>query len=145
MSQKMNIPLSKAPLLLSFIEQVIKFDGKISIQCDLANILFITGRCKCKQKDCATVYLKKNSEWNEDILNQSVLIDTNKGIIILHFEENGYMEVESLCYNFSPYRHELERIFSNDFTLPSKKEKGALKRYFKHLKTGNMEIIVLDE
>jgi hypothetical protein len=53
--------------------------------------------------------------------------------------------VESLCYNFFPYRHELERIFVKDFTGPSQKEKNALKRYFKHLKPGNMRIITIDE
>lgn len=52
--------------------------------------------------------------------------------------------VESLCYNFFPYRHELERIFVKDFTGPSQKEKNALKRYFKHLKPGNMRIITID-
>ena len=55
------------------------------------------------------------------------------------------MEVESLCYNFFPYRHELERIFVKDFTGLSQKEKNALKRYFKHLKPGNMRIITIDE
>ncbi|MBP6497914.1 MAG: hypothetical protein KA253_04495 [Campylobacteraceae bacterium] len=55
------------------------------------------------------------------------------------------MEIESLTYNFFPYRHELERIFSNDFTPPSKNGKAALRRYFKQLKTGNMQTIVIDE
>ena len=145
MARKQSIPLNKAPLLLSFIENIIKFDGQIDVQCDLANELVITRRCGCKQKDCATVYLKRNKEWDEDIVNKWSLIDTSKGLVILHFEENGYMEVESLCYNFFPYRHELKRIFDKDFSEPSQQEKNALKRYFKHLKSGNMPIITIDE
>ena len=78
-------------------------------------------------------------------MNQQTLIDTSKGLVILYFRENGCMEVESLCYNFFPYRHELERIFVKDFTGLSQKEKNALKRYFKHLKPGNMRIITIDE
>ena len=48
-------------------------------------------------------------------------------------------------YNFFSCRYELERIFSNDFKTSSKKEKAVLRHYFKQLKIGDMQTIVIDE
>ncbi|MBN2833073.1 MAG: hypothetical protein JXK50_07090 [Campylobacterales bacterium] len=143
MSRKTPIPLSKAPLLSNFLQKIIAFSGQFDIRYNLENQLFITERCSCTQKDCATVYLKRDTPWEDDILG-SYIIDTSKGLVILHLEENGRLKIESLLYNFFPYRHEIMRIFSKDFTPPSQKEKDALNRYFKDLKFGTMKTITID-
>lgn len=145
MSKHINIPLSKAPLLLHFIEQILQFDGHLKIECDFANEFFIVGRCECSQKNCSTVYLKRDAAWNEEVLGSSQIIDTSKGMVIFYCGHNGILEVEALLYNFFPYRYELDRIFSNDFTPASKNEKAAFRRYFKELKNGNMQTIVIDD
>ena len=58
MKKSISIKLNKAPILYQFLQKLIEFDGGIEMQFDMGEELMIEGRCMCKEKDCATVYLK---------------------------------------------------------------------------------------
>ncbi len=144
MSKINDISIQKAPLFFSFLKQIIAFDGSLEIAPELHEKLFITGQCECGQKDCATVYLRLEEEWNPQLIDV-YLINTNKGLVIIHLEENGYMEVEALEYDDYPYQAEIKRVLAGDFSAPTDDEYLSLENYFKDIENEEIIKIIIDE
>ena len=113
------------------------------MQFDMGEELMIKGRCMCKEKDCATVYLKRSKEWKPELLG-SYLITTSKGIVILHFSKNGSLEIEALNYELYPYKYEIQRVLKGDYSPPNALEILLLEDYFLSLEKSQMQTIVID-
>ncbi|NBK98916.1 MAG: hypothetical protein EOM50_13015 [Erysipelotrichia bacterium] len=139
-----SIPLNKAPICLSFLQRIMDFSGCLKISDEVLSQVSITGMCQCQQKDCSTFYLKRSKEWSEEAQG-AYLIDSSKGITIIHLGKKGYMEVEALMYDDFPYRAELKRVLKSNFKDPAPKEYAKLDAYFSDLASGDMQTIVLDE
>ena len=54
--------------------------------------------------------MKRSKPWAED-LEGAYVFDTNKGIILIHLQENGYLEIEALLYDKYPYKQEILDLF----------------------------------
>ena len=143
MKKSTSIKLIKAPILYQFLQKLIKFDGGIELQFDMGEELMIEGRCICKEKDCATVYLKRAKEWKAEQLG-SYFITTSKGIVIFHFSKNGFMEVQALNYELYPYKYEIQRVLKGDYMEPNALEILLLEDYFLSLEQLQMQTIIID-
>ena len=133
------IKITQAPIFLEFLKRFIK-DMKLEFDFDIEKELFIIGHCKCNQKDCATVYLKRAKPWTEE---QEGVYDyfTNKGLLLFHINENGYFELEALEYEKFPYRQEVISLLYKKPKKNSRQKKNlslenlaSLDKYFKGLK-----------
>ena len=140
----MQIKLKDAPLLHQFLKRLFEFDSRMDVRFDIGEELFIEGRCGCQAKDCATVYLRRNKQWDENILG-SYIIELSKGTIILHFDDDGYFELEALCYTNYPYKYEIQRVLNNDFSAPRASELKLLEEYFADLENKDLNIFVIDD
>ena len=138
-----NIQLKQAPILHQFLQRLFAFD-EIEMRFDIGEELLIESRCECTDKDCATVYLKRVKEWDKK-MQGSRLINTTKGLIILHFYEDGYFEVEALCYKKYPYKQEIQRVLKGDFSSPRASELKLLEEYFSDLKEKKMGEVIIDK
>lgn len=129
-----NFRLKKAPIFMKFLTNIVTLmndnnsNEVLNLGEDIENNLFIDGYCKCKQKDCGTVYLRRLYPWPEE--EQGVFdINTNKGIIFIHI--NTYsMEVEALEYNYYPYKVEIKNLFN---TRLDKNKDKSLDSYMNRL------------
>lgn len=148
------IHLKETPILLEFLEKLFKFEN-IGFNFKFEDTLFLHSHCKCGDLDCATVNLKKVKPWKEEFIGHT-MVNTNKGMIIIHFLENGYMQIEALGYENYPYREELENILKDrvsDIEIPIKKKnykeittfgKKAIDLYFKDLEFKKMQTVFVD-
>jgi len=140
-----KISLSKTPIFLEFLKRFIKYKNYEDLfEFDMEKELFITGYCKCGQKDCATVYLKRIKEWEEKdhIVN---LASTTKGLVLLHIEENGLMEFEALEYTKYPYKNEIKKVFKWKKSTLTPKDKEILDNYFRDLAPEKLNCITIDD
>lgn len=140
----LNIPLKDTPILCEFIKRLFKFDGSIELRFDICSELKIISVCRCGDSDCATVMLKRDKDWKDEI-KDSHFINTTKGMVIVHFLDNGFFELEALMYDNYPYKQELERVFNGDFSSPNKLELDALDEYFADLITKEIHTIIIDD
>jgi hypothetical protein len=135
--------LKKAPILFSFLEGIFGFSSYLKDKTYFLNELKILDRCHCGEKDCATVYMKNKKDWDKNLLGCHECINTNKGIIILHFQEHGLFELEALQYEKFPYRNEVVKILKKETSFVVS-ERDELQSYFKGLCTEDMQTILLD-
>lgn len=125
------IPIVKTPLLLEFFSVCLD-KLNLDLNIDMDKELFITDYCRCGQKDCSSVYLKSSKDFDESI--QGIYdFSSNKGIIILHIKENGYIELEALDYYYFPYKIEVKNLFSKQAIRLNKKKYKSVQNYFNKL------------
>ena len=148
------IHLKETPILLEFLEKLFKFEN-IKFNFKFEDTLFLHSYCKCGDLDCATLYLKKEKPWKEEFIGHHI-INTNKGMIIIHFIKEGYMQLEALGYENYPYKEEVANILKDrvsDIEIPIKKRnykeittlgKKAIDLYFNDLEYEKMETIYVD-
>lgn len=129
------IHLHQAPIFLEFLLKNLKISKET-----LVNNFYISGKCNCNQRDCATVILKKrkNSPIDEDRLE--IDIQSTKGFIDFHWLSKEYLEIEAIDYKY-PFKYEINRLFPKNGkstrSIPKKtklqkinpKEYQNLKRY----------------
>lgn len=139
--------LNRFPILLRFLSRLLESSQITTLSSkDLMNILTaceVTGYCKCKQKDCATVNLKcdlplfKNMAWPK-------MFNTNKGVISLHFED-GDFELEAIGYEHFPYKQEVLSVFNGKrFIMQDKTAQQIVDAYFDDLHDDDNPIIKID-
>ena len=138
-----SIPLNKAPMCFSFLQRITDFSGSLSISEEVLAEMYIIDMCQCGDKDCGTFTLKRNKEWKVKVPN-AYIIDTSKGVVIIHLLKQGYMEVEAIMYDDFPYKSELKRVLKGNFKTPSKKEYAHLNAYFSDIAPRDMQTIVVD-
>lgn len=143
MSNKKPIYLKQSSILFEFIKRLIEADGDIVFSDDTYNNTQIADMCRCGQESCATVYLKNTKEWDEKLLGSNIM-NTNHGMVITRFYDGGVFDFEAIEYSKYPYRDEIKRVFSGDFSLPSKAELEELDIYFKNLEYEEIDTIVID-
>jgi len=134
--------LNNTPIFFEFFKRTMNlFDDKPKLSNKLENEFFISGKCNCNQRDCATVYLKRRKnykKWKEDEYGNC--LDTYKGFVTINLYEKYFLEVESIDYKVFPYKYEINRLFKNKKHRNShsriskkltKKDKLNLDRYFR--------------
>ena len=126
------LPLKRTPILCEFMKNIFQFSGRLNPKFDLCKNLYLIRMCGCGQQDCATLYLKSSRKWKKELEGVDILC-TNKGVVLLHFEQRGYFKLEALDYVAYPYKTEIERVLRGDFSKPTQEEKEALEDYFKGL------------
>ncbi|MDD2906641.1 MAG: hypothetical protein WBK95_07830 [Sulfurimonas sp.] len=139
-----KIKLTQAPLIMAFLKNIIPLRDDMPFDIEMLKHLTLIGMCGCGQKDCATITCRYIKEWNED-LKGSWGVNTNQGIIILHFLNKGIFELEAIDYEQFPYRSEVQRLLHKNYIKPTPKEYEKLDRYFKYLKEENMNVVNLGE
>ena len=149
--------LNNTPIFLEFLKRFFKFVKIEFSNKYIQNKLFIYSKCNCKDKGCATVYLKSRTPWKESV--QGIYIfDTNKGMFIIHVEENGFLEFEALLYEQYPYKKEIDTFLKYEKAIHdsfprqkksikslTKKNKQMLHKYFRNLEHKHMNTIDLGE
>ena len=150
-------PLNDTPIFLEFLKRFCKFAGYEFKTININNKLFLHSKCNCGQKNCATVYLKSEVLFKEEIQGVRI-IETNKGFFFVHILEDNYFEFEALLYEKFPYKNEIDKYFHKkrkiNEILPikrkeikklSKNDKQNLHKYFKGLEFRKPNIIDLGE
>lgn len=138
------VSLKQTPTLLAFLNQLFQF-ANIKFRNKLEDNLMLHSQCKCGDKDCATVTLKRAKPWKKKIEGSHHWINTNKGFIIIHFSKQGFLEVEALNYETFPYKKEIDKFFKSHCKLKSTLDKRAIDSYFSDLKNEEMNIIDLGD
>ena len=140
-----SFKMCDAPVFLEFLTKL--FEKLSDVDSDFKNISFdlekdflINGYCKCKQKECATVYMQYLKKFDKEILGSHVF-DSNKGCFIIHFEEDGYVEFEALGYNFFPYKTEIYNLFNTTKRRLNRKKFKSVESYFHNFKFKNINIV----
>ena len=126
------LTLKRTPILCEFVKNIFKFSGRLDPKFDLCKNLYFIRMCGCGQEDCATLYLKNRRKWKKIPLGVEI-VNTNKGVVLLHFGQRGHLKLEALDYVAYPYKSEIERVTRGDFSKPTQEEKEALSDYFKEL------------
>lgn len=137
------IPITKTPILLNFLQNLIALDKTLPFTEEIINDLYITGRCTCNDSECATVDFKRELSWDGEVPTE-YFANTTKGLIIFHLLQNGYMEMEAIMYDKYPYRNEIIRAFNSDFSKPSKKETLQLKKYFENVALEELPTVIVN-
>lgn len=136
------IKLKEAPMFCEFFKRIIELDNTISFDFDIGEELSIEGMCRCTDQDCATVHLKRDKNWKEEILGSYIL--NTPSLIILHLYENGWIEFEALNYKY-PYKSEIHRVLAGKKTYKLTKNKIAqIEKYLAQTKN-KIKIINLKE
>ncbi|MGM0641861.1 MAG: hypothetical protein ACQESN_10605, partial [Thermotogota bacterium] len=97
----------------------------------------------CKDKHCATLFFKRTTPWKDEWVGAVDMLNSNKGMMILHFGKEGYLELEALLYDKYPYKKEVKRVLGGNFSQPSEAEFALLDQYFKDLETADMDMILV--
>ena len=118
----------------------------------------VSDYCRCQDSGCSTVYLRSDRlpvlEGDEDEYIETY--NSDKGLIILHFNTNGNIEIEALEYDDYPFRDEVRELYNqkNDSVLESdlevilqkqrlSKAKRVVDDYF-NAKNTPMKMIIID-
>ena len=142
-NENLHIPISKTPILLSFLQRIIEFGGQFSVEVDLENELFIE-YCSDFDGPGNTIGFACNKPWNQNLLDKcEYLIDTAKGFSVIRFYENRMSLLTWGCEKF-PYKAEIKRLLKEKLSTPSKKELILLEDYFKDLEGNSIRWITVD-
>ncbi len=85
---------------------------------------YVVEYCRCGEDSCSTVYLLCNRlpqfEDGEDEYVETY--ESDKGLIVLHFYDDGRIQIEALEYEHYPFKEELVSVYdknSVDYALES--------------------------
>lgn len=126
------LPLKRTPILCEFMKNIFQFSGRLNPKFDMCKNLYFIRMCGCGQEDCATLYLKNRRKWKKELEGMEIF-NTNKGVVLLHFEQRGHFKLEALDYVAYPYKMEIKRVLRGDFSKPTQEEKEVLADYFREL------------
>lgn len=138
--------LQNTPIFLEFLKKLFEIEN---IVCDfnIEEELFLHSQCRCGQKDCATVALKRK---NKRFKTESLGIrhnNANDSMILIRIAKKGYIEVEALCSEKFPYKLEVDNFFKNKSKSKKKSisdlEKKAVHDFFKDYRQNNKDSIKL--
>lgn len=139
--------LKQVPVFYEFLKRFFKA-ADIDFKKDINDIFLISGVCKCGQKNCASVYLYTEDK-EADIFNSFHIYTTNKGLILINFYQENYIDFEALEYDFYPYHEQLLQFLDSedksklDFQLLESDIK-KLDEYFENLKFDQPNLIQVD-
>ena len=91
----------------------------------------VSDYCRCQDSGCSTVYLR--SDRLPVLEGDDTYIETynsDKGLIVLHFNTNGNIEIEALEYDDYPFRDEVRELYNeeNNYALESDLEVALQKQ-----------------
>jgi hypothetical protein len=130
--------LNKTPIFLEFLKRFMDKAGYVFKDENIQNRLFLDSKCNCKQKDCATVYLKSKKPFKKESSRINIF-NTNKGYIIVHILDDGFFEFEALLYKKYPYKKEIDKFFNKNRKIDKKLPK--IKTKVKKISDKNMKKI----
>ncbi|MGJ0313332.1 hypothetical protein [Aliarcobacter cryaerophilus] len=149
--------LNKTPIFLEFLKRFMDKAGYVFEDENIQNRLFLHSKCNCKQKDCATVYLKSKKPFKEESTGINIF-NTNKGFFVVHILDDGFFEFEALLYKKYPYKKEIDKFFDKKRKINKKvpkirtkvkkisdKNMKKIDDYFKYLEFLELNIIDLGE
>ena len=101
--------LKQTPIFLKFLNRVIgSINNKPYLKTDIENNFSIIHRCRCNQKDCATVTLKSKIKLEDIELSNNLKV--HRGFIHLCILSDYILEVECIDYKEFPYKNELCKL-----------------------------------
>lgn len=130
--------LNKTPIFLEFLKRFMDKAGYVFEDENIQNRLFLDSKCNCKQKDCATVYLKSKKPFKEESTGINIF-NTNKGFFVVHILDDGFFEFEALLYKKYPYKKEIDKFFDKKRKIDKKLPK--IKSNIKQISDKNMKKI----
>ncbi len=107
--------LNRYPILHRFLARLYTELDIFEVEDMMAFIAddWVSSYCKCKDKGCAsfTIGSDRELEINDDGV---YVYNSDKGMIVLEFFENGDIDVQALEYEEYPFKEELICIFNDD-------------------------------
>ena len=97
----------------------------------------VSDYCRCHDSGCSTVYLRSDRlpvlEGDDEYIET---YNSDKGLIILHFNTNGNIEIEALEYDDYPFRDEVRELYNeeNNYALESDLEVELQKQQLRDAK-----------
>lgn len=136
--------LQNTPILLEFLKRLFEIEN-IVCNFNIEKELFLHSQCKCGQKDCATVTLKRKGK---RFRPESIGIyhnNANDSMILIRIAKKGFIEVEALCSEKFPYKLEVNNFFKNKSESKKKSisdlEKKAVHDFFKDYRQDHKDSI----
>ena len=74
----------------------------------------VSSYCKCKDKGCASFFIQSDRELKISDGDGVYIYNSDKGMIVLEFFENGDIDVQALEYEHYPFKDELIEVFDQD-------------------------------
>lgn len=104
--------LQNTPIFLEFLKKLFEVEN-IVCNFNIEKELFLHSQCKCGQKDCATVTLKRK---NKRFKPESIGVhhnNANDSMILIRIAKKGFIEIEALYSKKFPYKLEVDNFFKN--------------------------------
>jgi len=73
----------------------------------------IASYCKCHDKECASFFIYSDRELKIDEDDGVYIYNSDKGMIVLEFFENGDIDVQALEYEHYPFKGELIAVYDD--------------------------------
>ena len=73
----------------------------------------IASYCKCSDKACASFFIYSDRELEIDEDDGVYIYNSDKGMLVLEFFENGNIDVQALEYEHYPFKEELIAVYDN--------------------------------
>jgi len=77
----------------------------------------IASYCKCHDKECASFFIYSDRELQIDEDDGVYIYNSDKGMIVLEFFENGDIDVQALEYEHYPFKDEQRAIYDDKDTV----------------------------
>ena len=74
----------------------------------------VSSYCKCKDKGCASFFIQSDRELEIKEDDGVYIYNSDKGMIVLEFFENGDIDVQALEYEHYPFKDELKEVYHQD-------------------------------
>jgi len=141
--------LDSYPILHNFLAQLYKLCD-VYVTDDMLEYIkddYINQYCRCSDKTCSTVYICSDRipvfEDGEQVYIEAY--NSNKGLIVLHFYDNGDIEIEALEYSEYPFKDEVKYVFNNKaYDCSQEKAKNIVDNYFSNINKKELSTIIVD-
>ncbi len=119
--------LSSYPILHHFLARLYEDLNIFEVEDMLAFIVDdrVSSYCKCKDKGCASFFMHSDRELDLSKDDGVYIYDSDKGMIVLEFFENGDIDVQALEYEDYPFKEELISVYNQEEPLDYALENDA--------------------
>ncbi len=101
--------LTQTPIFLEFLYRVIgSINGKEYPKIKLEDQFFIIDRCKCNQRDCASVILKSKKPLVD--VGAKETFNMRRGYVFLNILSRNELEIECINYMDFPHKDEIRKL-----------------------------------
>ena len=101
----------------------------------------IASYCKCSDKECASFFIYSDRELEIDEDDGVYIYNSDKGMFVLEFFENGNIDVQALEYEQYPFKDELIAIYEDKDAVAYALESDLEEELQEQKQTGIIKVV----